>query len=140
DSNKKCNTQLKVSSGLTSNLISHLSSKHGITQDGPGLPPDENKFSKSDYEHVPPHREFSESDYEQASTYIDEDEARAEVSKSPSTQSGVSNKTNYFKKKGGNATCDFCNMSLVYHDGTISNLKKHLKAHRSKVPELKSLN
>ncbi|CAG8747971.1 26648_t:CDS:1, partial [Racocetra persica] len=51
------------------------------------------EFSESDYEHVPPHREFSESDYEQAPTYMDEDEARAEVNKSPSTQSGSSNKT-----------------------------------------------
>ncbi|CAG8851609.1 24152_t:CDS:1, partial [Racocetra persica] len=50
-------------------------------------------FSESDYEYVLPHREFSESDYEQALTYMDEDEARAEVSKLPSTQSGGSNKT-----------------------------------------------
>ncbi|CAG8814950.1 9423_t:CDS:1, partial [Racocetra persica] len=45
------------------------------------------EFSESDYEHVPPHREFSESDYKQAPTYMDKDEARAKVSKSPSTQS-----------------------------------------------------
>ncbi|CAG8854982.1 8664_t:CDS:1, partial [Gigaspora margarita] len=31
---KKCNAKLKVSGGSTSNLISHLSSVHGITQDG----------------------------------------------------------------------------------------------------------
>ncbi|CAG8659173.1 4487_t:CDS:2, partial [Racocetra persica] len=43
DSNKKYNARLKVPSGSTSNLISYLSSKHGIIQDGPGLPPDKDK-------------------------------------------------------------------------------------------------
>ncbi|RIB05805.1 hypothetical protein C2G38_2047306 [Gigaspora rosea] len=32
ESNKECNARLKISSGSTSNLISHLSSTHGITQ------------------------------------------------------------------------------------------------------------
>ncbi|CAG8756097.1 32869_t:CDS:2 [Gigaspora margarita] len=85
----------------------------------------------------------------QASIYIGE----AEVGESSSSQSeesnpiqskGSSSKTtptrsfmwNYFKKKGNKAKCDFCGTELVYQDGTISNLKKHLKIHRSRVPEL----
>ena len=47
---------------------------------------------------------------------------------------------NYFKKKGSKVTCDFCSTDLVYQDGTTSNLKKHLKLHKNKVPELKKLN
>ena len=43
---------------------------------------------------------------------------------------------NYFKKKGSKAKCDFCGTELVYQDGTTSNLKKHLKIHKSRVPEL----
>ena len=40
------------------------------------------------------------------------------------------------KKKGSKAKCDFCGTELVYQDGTTSNLKKHLKIHKSRVPEL----
>ena len=45
----------------------------------------------------------------------------------------------YFKKENDFAKCDFCNTKLVYQDGTTSNLRKHLKQHKNKVPELKEL-
>ncbi|CAG8568932.1 18331_t:CDS:2, partial [Gigaspora margarita] len=86
---------------------------------------------------------------EQASIYIGE----AKVGESSSSQSkesdpiqlkSSSSKTaptrsfiwNYFKKKDNKAKCDLCGMELVYQDGTISNLKKHLKIYKSRVPEL----
>ncbi|CAG8737326.1 13915_t:CDS:2 [Cetraspora pellucida] len=90
--------------------------------------------------------------YKQVLIYIDKDpiyidENEAEVSKLP-TQSEGGSKTihprslvwSYFKTKDASAICNFCGTKLVYQDGTTSNLKKHLKIHRSKVPELKSLN
>ncbi|CAG8845507.1 25431_t:CDS:1, partial [Gigaspora margarita] len=43
-------------------------------------------------------------------------------------------------KKRDKATCNFYSMNLVYQDGTISNLKKHLKIYKNKVPELKKPN
>jgi len=45
----------------------------------------------------------------------------------------------YIKKENDFAKCDFCNTKLVYQDGTTSNLRKHLKQHKNKVPELKEL-
>lgn len=46
----------------------------------------------------------------------------------------------YFTKGSGYAECDFCKTKLTYQDGTTSNLKKHLKIHKTKVPELKESN
>lgn len=46
----------------------------------------------------------------------------------------------YFKKEKNHALCNFCNKELTYKGGTTSNLKRHLNAHKSKVPELKNLN
>ncbi|CAG8519406.1 10493_t:CDS:2 [Dentiscutata heterogama] len=48
DSDKEhCNIQLKTSSGSTSNLITHLLSAYGITQNGPGLSGPDSDNSKS---------------------------------------------------------------------------------------------
>ncbi|CAG8855215.1 8281_t:CDS:2, partial [Gigaspora margarita] len=79
---------------------------------------------------------------EQASIYIGEAKV-GELSSSQSEESSSSKTTptrsfvwNYFKKEGNKAKCDLCGTELVYQDGTTSNLKKHLKIHRSRVSEL----
>ncbi|CAG8654400.1 22642_t:CDS:2 [Gigaspora margarita] len=46
----------------------------------------------------------------------------------------------YFKKAKDNATCDICSNSLVYTNGMTSNLLRHLKRHKGKVPELNKSN
>ncbi|CAG8847704.1 14712_t:CDS:2, partial [Gigaspora margarita] len=64
---------------------------------------------------------------EQMPTYMDEAEQMSFY---------IDKESNPIQSKGNKAKYDLCRTELVYQDGTTLNLKKHLKIHRSRVPEL----